>query len=282
MDVLIGSRALEHWNSNFKTRDNSDWDIITDKPKEYFNGLRVEIHSPNDLNNIEMIQNFTNNDHVVEINGFKFKPMDMMGLIILKRSHLWREWGFQKHITHYTQYMNVNSKLDDIVNNPFCKRRIELTKQMVKQPHPSLNKSNKSFFDDPVNKIYDHDWIHELTAYTDAPMYTKMKRNFESAWCEKDMWDLFTHEQKIMCTCEEIYVISCERFLIPNDWPKTYFRAYHSSLQKVCTTLTSGWFRDFAIDNYSELLNMYDKDKFDDIKGKICNAKSKRYYSKSS
>ena len=39
--------------------------------------------------------------------------------------------------------------------------------------------------------------------------------------------------------------------------------------EKVCTTLTSGWFRDFAIDNYPEILKLYDHSKFEYVKNQL-------------
>ena len=42
--------------------------------------------------------------------------------------------------------------------------------------------------------------------------------------------------------------------------------ACDKALEKVCTTLTSGWFRDFAIDNYPEIFNLCDTIKIDNIR----------------
>ena len=53
-------------------------------------------------------------------------------------------------------------------------------------------------------------------------------------------------------------VIALERYLIPMI-SKNHKTAYHLALNRVCTTLTKGWFRQFAIDNYPRLSNL-DKD----------------------
>lgn len=73
-------------------------------------------------------------------------------------------------------------------------------------------------------------------------------------WCEKDKWELFTHEQKINCVREECFVIAIERYLM---WRKNYPAkfAFMEALYRVCTTLTSNWFRDFAIENWPEIHN---------------------------
>ena len=53
-------------------------------------------------------------------------------------------------------------------------------------------------------------------------------------------------------------VIALERYLIPMI-SKNHETSYHLALVRICTTLTKGWFRQFAIDNYPRLLNL-DKD----------------------
>lgn len=268
-DVLIGSRALAQHFPEFKPRENSDWDIITEKSADDFPDLRVDVHHPDELNNRKMVKFCVPSIPQIEVKGHKLFVMNSLGLSILKRSHLWRDYKFDIHMSQYNRFL----KLDTTdLNNNLLLERIELTKEMYKQPHPSLMKSNEDFFDDVVPKKYDHDWLHELAAFGDLPMYTKMKRDFSSAWCEKDMWNEFTYGERIMCVAEETYVIACERFMIPNGWKFSKLRAYHTAVKKVCTTLTSGWFRDFAIDNYDNVMLMFDKNKFDDIRMKIKNA----------
>jgi hypothetical protein len=54
-------------------------------------------------------------------------------------------------------------------------------------------------------------------------------------------------------------VIALERFLIPGLDQYAY-SAYNKALKKVCTSLTSGWFRDFAIWNWPVLKEMVQKE----------------------
>src|SRR5437762_11216795 len=53
-------------------------------------------------------------------------------------------------------------------------------------------------------------------------------------------------------------VIALERYLIPMV-SKNQETSYNLALVRICTTLTKGWFRQFAIDNYPQLSNL-DKD----------------------
>lgn len=34
-------------------------------------------------------------------------------------------------------------------------------------------------------------------------------------------------------------------------------KAFDTALEKVCTSITSGWFRKFAYDNYDEVASLY-------------------------
>lgn len=263
--MLIGSRAISHWNSDFKVKPGADWDIIGDKSYESFyrdifdipQPDRIEWHDTSSLNNGDMSRDFYNPCHV----------MEPYGLAIIYRSHLHRDWNWDGHICKYHRFivpMLSSSDLVSLKDDPLLLERIKLTKQAYPQGNPKLNKSNMDFFDDPVNKVYDHDFLHELYAYEDRPMFEKLKRpeQFDLAWCARDLWEGLTYTQKLQCVAEETYVIATERFMVPNNWDFATKRAYYHSLKKVCTTLTSGWFRDFAIDNFPQVYSLYEGSKF--------------------
>lgn len=265
-NLLIGSRALEYWSADFKCKPNADWDIISlheikDDTK------RIEHHAFNALGSSDL-QRYAS-EHTIEIAGQLVHIVNPIGLTIIKRSHLWRDLSFQKHITHYhkhlAKYRAGFKKSDEII----LKHRTKLTIQAYPQGHPSLKKSVEDFFDDYVEKKYNHDYLHELVAYHDKPLYTQLQRDSSSAWCDKDLWDKLSTDDKIKCVAEEAQVIAIERFLVPSNWNYAPRHAYLKALDKVCTTLCSGWFRDFAIDNYPEIFNLCDTIKFDNIRKEL-------------
>lgn len=269
--ILIGSRALKYWYPDLQLREGADWDII-DSASYYSRGdFRVEVHPERHLNN-ERVFDFMKYDDSGSLDGpgwvelpdgreVSVAPLNVLAAI--KRSHLWRDYQWDKHITHYNKYLRQH--LDDSVQD-FLKERTKLTKEAYPQGNPSLNQSNEDFFDDAVAKVYDHDFIHELAAYYDQPLYTRLKRDDSKAWCEKDLWEALSLEDKQKCVAEECYVIATERFLVRNNWNYSYKGAYLTALKKVCTTLTSGWFRDFAIDNHPEIMALFDANKLNSIK----------------
>jgi hypothetical protein len=272
--ILIGSRALNYWFPSFEITPDTDWDIISDKPIE-----GAEFHPSNFLNNSE-VEMFTDENHVVEFNGQEVLVCDVLGLAIIKRSHLHREIGWDKSITHYHKWLarfmidaNCSDSFEEMrtswkaKQDKFLAERIRLTNEAFPQPHPKLNQSVEDFFDDYVVKKYNHDRLHEIVAYNpNQPLYKRLQDDPSSAWCKVDKWNDLSYDDKLKCIAEETYVIAIERFLVPKDWKYPAKLAYMKALKKVCTTLCSGWFRDCAIDNYPKILDLFDKNKIISVK----------------
>lgn len=205
------------------------------------------------------------------VNGIELDVASPGGLALIKRSHLWRNLSFDKHITMYHRYL-ANSVISlSKQDEQFLKTRTELTHRTFPQGHPSLKKSKEEFFDDYVTKKYDHDDLHKIVAFNASPLYTRILKDNEPVFCDKEKWELLQHQEKLQCIAEETSVIAIERFLVPNDWKYPAKLAWMKSLQKVCTTLCSGWFRDYAIDYYPEVVDMFDNSKFLNFKLRIYN-----------
>jgi len=264
MNILIGSRALNYWNPECKISEDTDWDIITSK-----NITWAECHDMWLLNN-DGIQMYTSDDKII-FNGEIIYIASMKGLSLIKRSHLHRDLSFEKHITHYWKYLEHQKQLYTKDDLEFLVTRKKMTIERFPQAQPNLNQSIDTFFDDAVFKKYKHDYLHELFAYEDVPMYTKLQRDTSIAWCCQDLWYNLSYEQQLKCVAEEVYVIATERFMVPKEWEAQSKLAYMKAIQKVCTTLCSGWFRDFAIDNYPSIIALYDKDRFIAVKQILIN-----------
>lgn len=255
-NLLIGSRALAHNIPEFAVhvKDHTDWDVITYDKLDW-----AEVHDPDHLNTYKL-ERYALSTPIVH-NGVELYPLSLKGLAILKRSHLWRDLGFKKHITMYHKHIMNGSFEFDEDDLLLLGERTKLTMDAYPQLNPSLKKTKDQFFDDFVVKKFDHDYLHEVLAVNPkSPMYKRMQDlSVDSVWCIKELWDKFTHQEKIDCVYEEATVIAFERFIVPSDYKFNFKIAYMLSLDKVCTTLTSGWFRDFAIDNYDELANKFDQ-----------------------
>jgi hypothetical protein len=257
-NILIGSRALVYWNPEFQVKESTDWDIISNNPIE-----GAEWHKPDKLLNYKFESLIS--DRAINFNGHTVWILKPVGLSIIKRSHLWRDLSFSKHITHYHKYMSQwhNFNPDE---QTLYEKRLKATKTDYPQNHPKLNVTVEDFFDDYVTKKYEHDWLHELFAYHDKPLYTRLQTDSSVAWCNYDKWLDLSYTERLECIAEETQVIATERFLVPKEFNYPIKLAYMKALNKVCTTLCSGWFRDSAIDHYPELINMFDENRFNKVK----------------
>lgn len=261
--MLIGSRALHYWYPDVSIKTSTDFDIISKEPIE-----GAEHHQWELLDNYKLVD-YTSSEHTIVFNGKVVHVVNPVGLAIVKRSHLWRDLGFNKHITHYWKYLAEHEKNMHLGDRILLEQRTILTHKMFPQVTPNLNQTVEQFFTDGVKKVYLHDDLHVLFAYSIQPMYTRLQTDKTKAWCSRELWDGLTHIEKLQCVAEEAYVISTERFLVPKNWEYPMKLAYMQSVEKICTTLCSGWFRCFAIDHYPEVLKRFSKEKFLDVKMKL-------------
>ena len=261
-NILIGSRAMNfHYNSPIK--DSTDFDVVSSFPIE-----GCEFHDRFLLNNDELYKYTTESDFIMK-DGNKLHVLSPLGLALVKRSHLWRTLGFSKHITHWHRHLKVNEKYFCGVDLTFLKVRTEMTQEQYPERTPDLTLSTSEFFDDAVTKVYSHDALHELAKFNDVPMYTKLQKNPDTVMCSNDLWSNLSYSDKLKCVLEETYVIAVERFLVPKQWEYFMKLAFIKALEKVCTSLSSGTFRDFCIDEYSTLIELYDERKLSYIRGRL-------------
>ncbi|PKY42675.1 hypothetical protein RhiirA4_417661 [Rhizophagus irregularis] len=109
-----------------------------------------------------------------------------------------------------------------------------------------------------VQEYIPHYNIHELVKYGDHPIYESLDNDESKAWIKKSFFEKIDYQARLNCIKEEAMTIALERYLIPM-FSNNQETSYNLALARICTTLTKGWFRQFAVDNYSQLTNL-DKD----------------------
>lgn len=148
-----------------------------------------------------------------------------------------------------------------IVDDGFYERRMAAT---YDYGHPSLNVRKEDFFTSNVPYVYDHDSIHRAVAVKDVPAYTLYMRDGADVMTDREKFDRLPRIVRLRGVLEESYVLALERAVIPHGVDPR--RAFKMALEKVCTSITSGWFREFAWENYGAVRRMYDPtyvDKFE-------------------
>lgn len=123
--------------------------------------------------------------------------------------------------------------------------------------HPKLDQAKKDFFDPSVKYIYDHDTVHQAVAVGCHPAYTFYKDENAEVQCSKQKFFELPEQVRLNGVYEEACVLALERSIIPHPGVWSPDKAFEYALMKVCTSITSGWFRNFAWEHYYEVMEMY-------------------------
>lgn len=124
--------------------------------------------------------------------------------------------------------------------------------------HPNLNRSKQEFFDPSVRYVYDHDAVHRAVAHYGLPAYAYYMVDGAEVQCSKEkFFGHVTEAVRLFGVLEEAYVPALERSIVPHPGVLTPARAFEKALMKVCTSITSGWFREFAWENYDAVCALY-------------------------
>jgi hypothetical protein len=131
-------------------------------------------------------------------------------------------------------------------------------KETYNYSHPKLNVTKKDFFkDDNIEYVWDHDDIHKSVARQERPAYTYYLKDGEQVQCDKSKFFACPRDIQLSGVVEEAAVLAVERSLVPHPGVWTPEYAWKFALAKVCSSITSGWFRQFAYENAPEILKLY-------------------------
>lgn len=141
--------------------------------------------------------------------------------------------------------------------------------------HPKLDVTSKEFFTgDGVQYVYDHDSIHLAVALltdfwknpavrTNRPAYTGYMKDGSEVMTSKEKFFSVEERIRLYGVYEESCVLALERSQIPHGLGKeggpTPRWSFEMALMKVCTSITSGWFREYAWENYDKVMALYNE-----------------------
>jgi hypothetical protein len=117
----------------------------------------------------------------------------------------------------------------------------------------SLKKRATEFFDDHVQKIYDHDSVHRSVAYRDRPWYEDILLPGEEVLTDKAKFFSMDLSDQLELVREELYVISLERVLILKDYRGSSMSAYRWALRRLCVSLFKNEWATFVLRHLDEL-----------------------------
>lgn len=244
MKLIYGSTAIKHWFPDFK-REPSDLDYIQSKYQVCKD--KVEYY-------------WTDAFSYLDKNIDK-KYVDPDYLYTIKLSHLSWDVNWDKHMWDLI-----------FLKSKWCKNVPEFYDKLVSDwscrywsPKIYLKGKNEDFFKPIIWRKYDHDWLHWEYAIYWRPMHEKIRPDLSSPYCDVNLWESLSYQEKLDCAIEEIYVIATERWVFI-DKPLPLWIAKAKSLKKMITSSSSWWFNLFVKENFKELLEYKPKIILDKIK----------------
>jgi len=277
--ILVGSRALLLQAPKLLARKPKDFDFVCSKEEfdvwmeensskvhptkiypeknkmivEGATNCEFEIIQPGTSS--EMMLNLVKDDPETLATPFGLVPnVDMLFTIKTSHRYLRNSPHFWKTVLDY----HVMKRSGAVVRpeyRDFLKLR---EKETYNYAHPKLNQSKDGFFaDDNIQYVYDHDTIHESVARGERPAYTYYMKDGEQVQCDKNKFFGLPMEVRMNGVVEEAAVLAIERSLVPHPGVWTPEYAWKFALAKVCSSITSGWFREFGYENILEILKMY-------------------------
>ncbi len=185
-------------------------------------------------------------------------PLEVLLMMKLSHRYLKNSPHFLKTMKDIKTFRNAGVKLEDPELLDILKQREEET---YAYKHPNLKVTKQDFFNgDGVNYIVDHDLIHEYVKMWDKPIYTKIAAEGEQVFSSKGkFFNNITDNERLAAVWEESCVLAIERSLLPFPGSLTPEQAFLKALEKVCTSITSGWFREYAWENYDRVVGLRSK-----------------------
>lgn len=288
--LVIGSRALVYNNPELsETRVCGDWDFIAtiDQFNKWYKANKSEMAFavPTDGGKYYHCRGKDGMNYEFEIAWEGTSAAMLLGeygveavdhweqnyyvcdfdLLAIKLSH-----RYKKNSVHFKKTMDdirfLRSKLEeDYLNTEFMLEFIALReKETYTYSHPALNVDKGSFFkDDGVSYVYDHDDLHKVVAIEESPAYTKYIKEGQEVLTSIEKFWAVDQRTRLLGGLEESMVLALERSQIPHGIGKesgpTPRWSLEMALMKVCTSITSGYFREFCWEHYNEIMAMYDE-----------------------
>ncbi len=189
-------------------------------------------------------------------NGYLFDTIPVYyarphAVYMMKLSH-----RFKKNSPHFLKTMTDIQKMRKMGLSliekwkPFLADRERLT---YNYKHPDLQQSKDEFFNSETTGViqtYDHDSVHVAIAIGEKPAYLSYMKDDHPVQCDKQKFRNCSYETQLFGVIEESMVLAIERSLVPFNGRLTPEEAFRFALKKVCTSITSGWFREFAWENH--------------------------------
>ena len=276
--ILIGSHAL---NTHHFRRIPQDLDLVgtyeeiieyamkdgapnalypIEKGKKLFikkNNQLIEAEIAHEGNSAEQLMHLVQADsHTTMKEGMLVPSLDILYMLKMSHRYLKNNPFFLKTMQDI-HFMRAHGAVIRPEHEAFFKLREKTT---YDYSHPKLNVMKSEFFDnDSIDYQYEHDDIHVAIKHLDKPAYNYYKPDESEVFCSRNMFMNAPELIRLYGVLEESYVLALERSQIPFANQVTPKKSFDMALMKVCTSITSGWFREYAWENYEKIQALYDE-----------------------
>jgi hypothetical protein len=190
------------------------------------------------------------------LDGALVPPLDFLYLLKMSHRYLKNSPAFYKTMRDIKTMRKMGCQIPGEWLDYYNLRE----KETYTYSHPKLDTTKNDFFDKTKNGIeqkYDHDSLHRAVAIYDRPAYTYYQPDDQEVNCSREMFEKCPEHIKLAGVIEESCVLALERSLVPFPGGKTPEEAFRYALMKVCTSITSGWFREYAWEYHDEAVNLF-------------------------
>lgn len=233
--IIVGSTALKHFNLNrCEPKDVDRWWSEKDLPA----GIEDDCFLPN---------------HIIQMVPTKDGYATPDAILTIKCSHL--PWDIKWEKTK-NDIIWLKEKGCQIIPSLYMALKGHWEEVHGDKSFLSLGKSKDDFFNDHVQYVYDHDYLHEVVASPAKPMYQRCLKDGHDVLIDVDKFHRMPFEDQVRMFREEVSVIAIERWLVNPHWKGKldWWKAYQLALKKTITRLTKGWACDFMVHNLEHFI----------------------------
>lgn len=218
----------------------------------HWRGLRIELSVAYSGSLLEHLLHVHSGETVRELHDLQVQDCKPNWLYALKLSHRFVPGPhFEKT---RRDILWLRGRGFTIPDEDWAKKKAKETE--ARRKHPNLRQSKKAFFNPKtVPYKYDHDALHRAVAIREKPAYLDYLNPGSEVWCSRELWEAASHGVKLNGVTEEAMVLALERSQIPYNFEPPEEYSFYLALRGICTTVTSGWFREWAWEHFDEVLD---------------------------
>lgn len=229
--IIIGSVAAKHWFPEWRTP--KDIDLLTSVKITSANPSACAVDTMWHEMAEELIDRSVNKT---------FLDADL--LFTLKLSHSFWDIHWQKTVFDICTFQRLGVEYDKDLHS----RLVIMWTGIHGAKRVNMNQHVDKFFQDSVDRQFDHEQLHEILAFNDTPMHVKMRQDPSNAMLKLSDTQRFDQAALIELALEEIMVVAVERFgARATSKSSELLQALHKAHKQLAISMTKGWFAEFLI-----------------------------------